>query len=70
LLPNPLPEVPQLAAAGVGQVYDLDYRDVGRLAYAPLRDATEAAWQGLSEVLITLWAEDAAARAPQASLSL
>jgi hypothetical protein len=54
----------------VGQFYDLDYREVGRLAYAPLRDASEAAWAGLEDVIAQMWAQDAAQHAPQASLEL
>jgi hypothetical protein len=75
LLANPLPEVPLLAGRGtgspaVGQFYDLDYREVGRLVYAPLRDASEAAWAGLEDVIAQMWAQDAAQHAPQASLEL
>ena len=47
LLPAALPEV------HTPQFYDLDYRTIGRLPYAPLRDACDAAWVGLSEVLRT-----------------
>ena len=41
LLPAALPEVPQIASGAAAQFYDLDYRDVGRLIYAPQRDAIE-----------------------------
>lgn len=59
-LPHPLPLIPQINIAGPAHFYDLDYRDVGRLPYAPLRDACDAAWRGLAAVLAGLWAEDAA----------
>ena len=42
LLPTPLPEVDAVAAGQVAQAYDLDYRQIGRLAYAPLRAACDA----------------------------
>ena len=60
LLPSPLPEIPQIANGTTAQFYDLDYRNVGRLTYAPLRHACDAAWRGLAAVLAGLWAEDAA----------
>lgn len=60
-LPQPLPHVPQVASGQVPHVYALDYRDVGRLTYAPLRDGCEGAWRGLAGVLAGLWAEDTAA---------
>ena len=41
LLPAPLPHLPSLP------FYDLDYRSLGRLPYAPLRDACDAAWAGV-----------------------
>ena len=56
LLPNPLPEIPQIAAGSATQFYDLDYRAVGRLIYAPQREATEAAWRGVADLLTQLWA--------------
>ena len=59
LLPAPLPEVPQIAAGAVAQFYDLDYRDIGRLTYAPLRQACEDAWRGVAGIIAGLWAEDA-----------
>lgn len=59
-LPHPLPLIPQIGTAGTTHFYDLDYRMVGRLPYAPLRDACDAAWRGLADVLAGLWAEDAA----------
>ncbi len=55
LLPAALPEVPLNAAAA--QFYDLDYRDVGRLTYAPLREACDAAWAGLAKVVTGLWTQ-------------
>ena len=58
LLPSPLPEIPQIANGTTAQFYDLDYREVGRLIYAPQREATEAAWRGLADLLAVLWAED------------
>ena len=51
LLPDALPEIPQVAAGRLRQLYDLDYRDIGRLAYAPLREACEAAWGGVAKRL-------------------
>ena len=45
LLPTPLPEVAAVASGQVAQAYDLDYRQMGRLAYAPLRTACDAAVQ-------------------------
>ena len=60
-LPNPLPHVPQIAAGLATYLYALDYRDVGRLMYAPLRNACDASWAGLAGVLAAIWAEDASA---------
>lgn len=48
LLPAALPELP------AAQFYDLDYRTFGRLPYAPLRDACDAAWAGLAEAIRSL----------------
>ena len=42
LLPIPLPEVEAVARGQIAQAYDLDYRALGRLAYAPLREACDA----------------------------
>lgn len=58
LLPCPLPEIPQIVEGQVAQFYDLDYRAVGRLIYAPQREAIEAAWRSLADLLHGLWAED------------
>ena len=58
LLPMALPEISQIAEASAAQFYDLDYRAVGRLVYAPQREATEAAWRGVADLLHALWAED------------
>ncbi len=58
LLPAALPEIPQIANGTTAQFYDLDYREVGRLIYAPQREATEAAWRGVADLLAGLWAED------------
>lgn len=58
LLPAALPEVPQIASGAAAQFYDLDYREVGRLAYAAERDAIEAAWRGVAALLAGLWTED------------
>lgn len=66
LLPNPLPQIAQIAAGRITQFYDLDYREIGRLAYTPQRDACEAAWRGVAAMLAGLWAEDS----PQHSLAL
>jgi len=60
VLPAALPEIPQIAAGRAAQFYDLDYRDVGRLVYAPQRDAIEAAWRGVADLLTGLWAADSA----------
>lgn len=60
LLPHPLPHIPQVANGQAAHFYALDYRDVGRLAYAPLREACEATWRGVATMLTGLWAEDAA----------
>lgn len=62
LLPVPLPEVPDVANGTAAQFYDLDYRDVGRLAYAPLRAASDAAWRCVAAGLTGLWPEDAPAQ--------
>ena len=55
LLPAALPELPnpeqQNPEAPTAQFYDLDYRDMGRLPYAPLRDACDAAWRGVAKLL-------------------
>lgn len=67
LLPNTLPEIPQIAMGQAAQFYDLDYRATGKLIYTPQRDATEAAWRGVAGLLSGLWAEDAT---PQNQLPL
>lgn len=67
LLPAALPEIPQIADGTAAQFYDLDYREVGRLIYAPQREATEAAWRGVADLLAALWAEDST---QQSQLSL
>lgn len=59
LLSAALPEIPQIANGRVQNFYDLDYRDIGRLVYAPQREACEAAWRGLAAVLSELWDEQA-----------
>jgi chromosome partitioning protein len=61
LLPAALPEIPQIASGQAAQFYDLDYRALGRLIYAPQREATEAAWRGVADLLAALWAEDSMA---------
>lgn len=43
LLPTAFPEVEAVARGDVAQFYDMDYRQIGRLAYAPLREACDAA---------------------------
>ncbi len=49
LLPEALPELPQHSQTGAPRsLYDLDYRDLGRTTYHPLRDATEAAFRGFA----------------------
>ena len=50
LLPAALPEIPGLGP-DLAQFYDLDYRHIGRLAYAPLRSACDAAWATLASAL-------------------
>ena len=50
LLPAALPEIPNLGP-DLAQFYDLDYRHIGRLAYAPLRSACDAAWATLASAL-------------------
>lgn len=67
LLPAALPEIVQIANGTAAQFYDLDYRDVGRLIYAPQRDATEAVWRGVADLLAALWAEETT---PQSQLPL
>lgn len=54
LLPNPLPEIAALTEGLAPQFYDLDYRKLGRLTYAPLREACDAAWRALAERLVSL----------------
>ena len=54
LLPAALPEIPGLGSnlgPDLAQFYDLDYRHIGRLAYAPLRSACDAAWATLASAL-------------------
>ena len=63
LLPVPLPEVQDVANGTAAQFYDLDYRDVGRLAYAPLRQASDAAWRCVADGLTGLWPQDVPAQA-------
>jgi chromosome partitioning protein len=62
LLPSPLPEIAPIAKGDVANFYDLDYRDIGRLAYAAQRQACETAWRGLARVIAELWAEEASAQ--------
>ena len=57
-----MPEIPQIAAGRATQFYDLDYRAVGRLIYTPQREATEAAWRGVADVLASLWAAQTTAQ--------
>jgi chromosome partitioning protein len=52
LLPIPLPEVAALPPAA--QLYDLDYRSLGRLAYAPLREACDAAARAAIAALLAV----------------
>ena len=54
LLPAALPDSP----GGASHLYDIDYRSLGRLAYAPLRAGTEAALAGLMAHLAGLWDQD------------
>ena len=53
LLPAPLPEVPSVAAGQVAHLYDLDYRSLGRLTYAPLRQACDTACDTACRSLMT-----------------
>lgn len=64
VLPHPLPDMPHLCQTAAAHLYDLDYRAIGRLPYAPLRDTCDAAWGGLARVLHALWAEDVEAKDP------
>jgi chromosome partitioning protein len=52
LWPDPMPEIPAVAAGQVAHLYDLDYRSLGRLAYAPLRQVSDAACRSLVQSLI------------------
>lgn len=52
-LPAALPEVRQVAEGKARNLYDMDYRSIGRVAYAPLRDAAEMA----SRAVIAMAAE-------------
>ena len=54
LLPVALPEIPQLAANGAAHFYDLDYRDLGRLAYAPIRQACDDVWQVVAKAVVKM----------------
>jgi len=45
LLPAPLPEIARIASGQSPGFYDIDYRETGRLAYGPHRDACEAVWR-------------------------
>lgn len=54
LLPNPMPDIAALAQGAAAQFYDLDYRTLGRLAYAPLREACDAAWRAMADGLAKL----------------
>jgi chromosome partitioning protein len=51
LLTAALPEIPQVASGTAAHFYDLDYRDMGRLTYAPLRAACDAAWHAVAEAV-------------------
>lgn len=66
LLPAALPEIPQIADGHARNFYDLDYRDLGRLAYAPQREACEAVWRALAAVLADLWAEQSSGQSQMA----
>ncbi len=56
LLPNPLPELAVLATGQMRNFYDLDYRDLGRQDYGPLRQACQDGWTGFASVLQQHWA--------------
>ena len=51
LLPTPLPEVEAVATGQVAHLYDLDYRCMGRLPYAALRQACDAACHATIQAL-------------------
>lgn len=59
LPPDALPGLPEIPGLGPGAatLYDLDYRALGRVDYAPLRDACEASWAGLAAQIAGLPAE-------------
>ena len=57
LLPEPLPEVEAVALGQVAHLYDLDYRSIGRLAYAPLRQACDTACLAAIKTLTSFAAE-------------
>ena len=52
LLPDAMPEIPAIASSQVAHFYDLDYRSLGRLAYAPLRKASDTACHKLAHALL------------------
>lgn len=52
VLPDALPEVPDLRAGRIAQFHDLAPKDLPRAAYVPLRDAVEACWQGLHRAIM------------------
>lgn len=54
LLPTPFPEIEAVAGGQVPQFYDLDYRQIGRLAYAPLREACDAAARAITGSVLAL----------------
>ncbi|HQD84544.1 MAG TPA: hypothetical protein PK929_15945, partial [Quisquiliibacterium sp.] len=56
MLPDPLPELAPVATGQTRNFYDLDYRDLGRQSYSPLRHACQAAWTGFASVLQQHWA--------------
>ena len=57
VLPATLPDLPDTDTP-LRHLYDLDYRALGRLAYAPRRAATEAALTALIQAVQSLWAQD------------
>lgn len=52
------PALPDLPESGLRHLYDLDYRRLGRVTYAPLREATEQALFSLIRAVQSLWGED------------
>ena len=52
LLADPLPEIAAIAGCQVAHLYDLDYRSLGRLTYAPLRQACDTACRAVVQAVL------------------